>query len=627
MEKYKEVIPIFFAVDDGYIPFLAVTLQSIVEKSKEEYYYVVKILYTNISEENKEKINKYKRENIEIEFVNLNYYIEKVKDKLYTRDYFSMTTYFRLFISNLYPQYNKAIYLDSDIVLLTDVAELYMQDIGDNLVGAVADDIIQQNEVFQEYVEKVVGVASYKTYFNAGMLIMNLDELRKTDFQGKFLYLLETVKYSVVQDQDYLNRICKGRVKLLDKSWNVMPNATKDINEADIKLIHYNYQYKPWHYDNIPYAKYFWDLAKKTEFYNKLAEVKENFTDEMKYQDRVADTKLRELAKKETDCVGDDRAYIKSNSEEKKHRDYKKYLLPKRYRNSVIESQSREEVYERIRDLEKNGIFDLDVEQDPPTIPLTPENVDYLREKGLNRIKNVLANRMGEKYLKDLIKNKKLIIKDIKGLENLENVKTGAMITCNHFNPNDFLTIEQVFRKTSQIKTKKLYKVIREGNYTNFPGFYGFLFRNADTLPLSSNRRTMVEFMKAVDTILQRGDCILIYPEQSMWRNYTKPKPLKIGAYKFAARNNVPIIPIFITMKDSDIVGDDGFPVQEYYINIEAPIYPTDGMAEKENAEEMKEKNSEVWKEVYEDFYGIPLEYTTTPKAQQEQITEQETQI
>ena len=611
MEKYKEVIPIFFAVDDGYIPFLAVTLQSIVEKSKEEYYYVVKILYTNISEENKEKINKYKRENIEIEFVNLNYYIEKVKDKLYTRDYFSMTTYFRLFISNLYPQYNKAIYLDSDIVLLTDVAELYMQDIGDNLVGAVADDIIQQNEVFQEYVEKVVGVASYKTYFNAGMLIMNLDELRKTDFQGKFLYLLETVKYSVVQDQDYLNRICKGRVKLLDKSWNVMPNATKDINEADIKLIHYNYQYKPWHYDNIPYAKYFWDLAKKTEFYNKLAEVKENFTDEMKYQDRVADTKLRELAKKETDCVGDDRAYIKSNSEEKKHRDYKKYLLPKRYRNSVIESQSREEVYERIRDLEKNGIFDLDVEQDPPTIPLTPENVDYLREKGLTRIKNVLANRMGEKYLKELIKNKKLIIKDIKGLENLENVKTGAMITCNHFNPNDFLTIEQVFRKTSQIKTKKLYKVIREGNYTNFPGFPGFLFRNGDTLPLSANTSTMIEFMKAVDTILQRGDFILIYPEQSMWWNYRKPKPLKIGAYKMASKNNVPVIPIFITMEDSDIIGDDGEPVQEYTVNIAKPIYPNENLSIKENTEKMREENAKVWKEIYEDFYKIPLEYTT----------------
>ena len=611
MEKYQEIIPIFFAVDDKYVPFLAVTLQSLLNNASQENYYVIKILYTNMSEESKEKISKYTRENVNIEYVDLNYYIEKIKEKLYTRDYFSMTTYFRLFISNLYPQYNKAIYLDCDIVLLKDIAELYNIDIGDNLLGAVPDDIIQKNEVFQEYVEKVVGVASYKTYFNAGMLIMNLDELRKTDFQGKFLYLLETVKYSVVQDQDYLNRICKGRVKLLDKSWNVMPNATKDINEADIKLIHYNYQYKPWHYDNIPYAKYFWDLAKKTEFYNKLAEVKENFTDEMKYQDRVADTKLRELAKKETDCVGDDRAYIKSNSEEKKHRDYKKYLLPKRYRNSVIESQSREEVYERIRDLEKNGIFDLDVEQDPPTIPLTPENVDYLREKGLNRIKNVLANRMGEKYLKDLIKNKKLIIKDIKGLENLENVKTGAMITCNHFNPNDFLTIEQVFRKTSQIKTKKLYKVIREGNYTNFPGFPGFLFRNGDTLPLSANTSTMIEFMKAVDTILQRGDFILIYPEQSMWWNYRKPKPLKIGAYKLAAKNNVPVIPIFITMEDSEIIGDDGEPVQEYTVNIAKPIYPDENLSIKENTEKMREENAKVWKEIYEDFYKMPLEYTT----------------
>ena len=101
MEKYKEVIPIFFAVDDEYIPFLAVTLQSIVEHSTEENYYVIKILCTNISEENKEKINKYTKDNISIEFVDLNYYIEKIKNKLYTRDYFSMTTYFRLFISNL----------------------------------------------------------------------------------------------------------------------------------------------------------------------------------------------------------------------------------------------------------------------------------------------------------------------------------------------------------------------------------------------------------------------------------------------------------------------------------------------------------------------------------------------
>ena len=160
-------------------------------------------------------------------------------------------------------------------------------------------------------------------------------------------------------------------------------------------------------------------------------------------------------------------------------------------------------------------------------------------------------------------------------------------------------------------KNKKLYKVIREGNYTNFPGLYGFFFRNCDTLPLSSSKRTMIKFMEAVDTILERKDFILIYPEQSMWWNYRKPKPLKPGAFKLATRNNVPIIPIFITMEDSTIIGEDGFPIQEYTINIEQPIYPDKNLGEKENTNIMRDKNFEVWKKIYEDFYQIPLEYTT----------------
>ena len=81
----------------------------------------------------------------------------------------------------------------------------------------------------------------------------------------------------------------------------------------------------------------------------------------------------------------------------------------------------------------------------------------------------------------------------------------------------------------------------------------------------------MVEFMKAADTILKRGDMILIYPEQSLWWNYKKPKPLKPGAFRIAARNNVPIVPIFITMEDSNIMGDDGFIIQQYTIKYRKP--------------------------------------------------------
>lgn len=285
-------------------------------------------------------------------------------------------------------------------------------------------------------------------------------------------------------------------------------------------------------------------------------------------------------------------------------------------KQNIEKSKDRLEVLEKIDKLEREGKFDIDVENDPPTIELTPDNVDYLRRSGTSKIKRKVANKIGKKFLKKIIKKNKLIIKEIRGIENLKSVKTGAMITCNHFNPFDSFTIEKVFRSTKQHRSKKLYKVIREGNYTNFPGFYGFLFRNADTLPLSSNKRTMVNFMKAVDVILKKGDFILIYPEQSMWWNYRKPKPLKDGAFKLATRSNVPVIPIFITMEDSDIIGEDGFPIQEYTVNIEKPIYPDPEKSEKENTVMMKDKNYEVWKKIYEDFYQVPLEY----KCDQEEV-------
>ncbi len=596
MNDSNKGIPIFFAVDDGYIPFLAVTLQSLVDNSSSSNQYSIKILHTNVNEENKRKISKYQRENIDIEFVNLNCYVEKVKDKLFTRDYYTNTTYFRLFIPELYPQYEKALYLDSDTVVLADIAELYNTDIGENLVAAAQEGVIQNIKVYQDYVEKVVGVASYKRFFNAGVLLMNLNELRRFQFQEKILYLLSTVKYSVIQDEDYLNRMCKGRVKFVDSTWNKMPIDIDNVKIEDIKLIHFNYVYKPWHFDNVLYGEIFWEYAQKTEFINDIKFIKENYTEEKKNRDIESDKNLRLLAQKECDCVGDDRQY-KPTFETTK--------------SEIEKSKERLEILEKIKKLELEGKFDTDAENDPPTIVLTPENVDYLKKKTSSKIKNKVANKVGEKFLKDLLKNNKLIIKEVNGIENLQNLESGAVITCNHFNPFDSFSIERVFRSSGQAKTKKLYKVIREGNYTNFPGLYGFFFRNCDTLPLSSNKRTMIEFMKAVDIILQRGDFILIYPEQSLWWNYKKPKPLKNGAFKFATRNNVPVIPIFITMQDSNIIGEDGFFVQEYIINIEKPIYPNEKLSERENTTIMRDRNYEIWKNIYEDFYKVPLQYTT----------------
>lgn len=589
----QETIPIFFAVDDKYIPFLAVALQSIFTHASKHYQYEVKILHTNVKEENKEKIKKYEKDYIHIEFVDVNYYIDEVKDKLYTRDYYTKTTYFRLFIPELYPEYDKVLYLDSDIVVLSDISELFYTDLGNNLIAAAPDDVIQTIETFQEYAEKVVGVVRYQNYFNAGILLMNLKELRNFKFQEKFLYLLETIKFSVAQDQDYLNHLCKGRVTLFENTWNRMPIGGDTVKREKLHLIHYNLSYKPWHFENILYEEYFWEYAPKTEFLEEINEIKANYSKEEKARDLEAYDKLVALAQKESSCVGDDRMHKKET------------------KKTVEQSKERLAILKKIEIFEKEGKFDIDVEDDPPTIPLAPEHVDYLKTKSTSKLKAIFANRLAEKFVEELLKDKKLVIKEVKGLENLSNLTTGAIITCNHFNPYDCFTVETVFRRTKHAKNKTLYKVIREGNYTNFSGFYGFLFRNCDTLPLSSNKKTMKAFIKAVDTILQRGDFILMYPEQSMWWNYRKPKPLKDGAYNMAVKNHVPVLPIFITMEDSDRLDENGFYVQEYTVHIGEPIYPSKNVLAKKNIENMRKQNYQVWKEVYEEFYHMPLEYTT----------------
>ena len=268
-------------------------------------------------------------------------------------------------------------------------------------------------------------------------------------------------------------------------------------------------------------------------------------------------------------------------------------------------------VLARIEQLEREGRFDVDAEEDPPTLPLEPDQIDYLRVKPSSRAEGKLSYALAGKFLDGLMKDGKLILKEIRGMEYLNGLESGAILTCNHFNPFDCFTVEHLFRISKHKGKKQLFKVIREGNCTNFPGFYGFLFRNCNTLPLSQNKKTMYNFLKAVDAILQRGDFILIYPEQSLWWNYRKPKPLKNGAFKFAVKNQVPILPIFITMEDSDVYGPDGFLIQEYTVFIERPIYPRRGLTEREQVSAMRQENYQVWSRIYEEFYGKPLEYTT----------------
>lgn len=270
-------------------------------------------------------------------------------------------------------------------------------------------------------------------------------------------------------------------------------------------------------------------------------------------------------------------------------------------------SPERRAILERIEEKEKAGLFHDSVENDPPTKELLPEDVDYLCKKLSSKIKRRTANFIGDRYFLDLIKKDVLVIDGVEGEEYLDVLKNGAIVTCNHFSAFDNYIVFHCIRKA--LPRKYLYKIIREGNYTNFPGLYGFLFRHCNTLPLSRNRRTMINFMSAVNTLLKRGESILIYPEQGMWWNYKKPRPFKIGGFKMAYRAGVPVLPTFITMTDDTRLDSDGYPIQRHTLHIMPPIYPDMTLGEKAGAEKMMNEAYALFKAKYEEVYGIPLVY------------------
>lgn len=136
--------------------------------------------------------------------------LAKLDGELPVRDYYSHTTYYRLFIPDMYPQYDKAIYIDSDTITIGDISKLYEQNIDGYYVAGVRDQVVIQDETFGEYVEKVLGLDRH-AYFNAGMLLMNCKVFREENLLQKFIQLLNTYTFVVAQDQDYLNIIVRIR--------------------------------------------------------------------------------------------------------------------------------------------------------------------------------------------------------------------------------------------------------------------------------------------------------------------------------------------------------------------------------------------------------------------------------
>ena len=291
MYKKQELIPIFFTIDDGYAPYLHVALISLIKNASKDRKYKIIVVYQELNEENRNNLAKLVEDypNFEMEFKFMKQSLDMITDRIENRlrsDYFTMTIYFRIFIPDMYPEYDKAIYIDSDIIVPGDISELYDTDMHDNLIGVVTDGSVNDVPELQRYMTESLGL-KLGDYFNSGMLLMNMKELRNVHLAEHFLYLLNKYHFDcVAPDQDYLNSMCYGKIEYLDSCWDAMPNRNKPEIENP-KIIHYNLFDKPWCYDDIQYQDYFWEYAKQSVYYDKIKAYKAAYTDKQKEDDHA----------------------------------------------------------------------------------------------------------------------------------------------------------------------------------------------------------------------------------------------------------------------------------------------------------------------------------------------------
>ncbi len=274
-KNMNQKIPIFFSTDDNYIPYLDVAISSLIANASNEFKYKIIVLNTGLNEENVRKIKQNEKSGFEIDFVNISREVEKIKPRLKNVYHFSLVTYYRLFIASLFPQYDKVIYLDCDLVVLGDISKLYSTELGDNILGAVPDQFVQNTNEFRLYAKKALGVDPDR-YVNAGVLLMNLGEFRKSKTEERFIRLITEYDFDLLDpDQAYLNYLCSGKIHVLQNSWNKEPMPIPCEGEKNI--VHYALYKKPWQYDDVMDGEYFWNYAEKSPFYEQICLRRKNF--------------------------------------------------------------------------------------------------------------------------------------------------------------------------------------------------------------------------------------------------------------------------------------------------------------------------------------------------------------
>lgn len=240
-EQDEDIIHIGFGLhdEDGhYSVWVGTVMQSILEHTDSRICFHI-LHDETVSEDNKRKLKQVahqKGDSIQFHFIDTSIF-DDVKDRLHR---FTVGTMFRLMLPEMLPNLNKIIYLDADLLVNTDIKDLWDIDISNYFVAGVRD-YGTCHHTFTPYPVRE-GMVDRQNYINAGVLILNLDKIRSYgNMKNQSIQYLIDNPESNLFDQDALNVIYKNSILLLDEKWNsfVLVLKSKNVKEMENRIYHY----------------------------------------------------------------------------------------------------------------------------------------------------------------------------------------------------------------------------------------------------------------------------------------------------------------------------------------------------------------------------------------------------
>ncbi|MGK4953354.1 DUF4422 domain-containing protein [Erwinia amylovora] len=295
-------VPVVICSDDNYAMALGGLIKSIINNASSDKNYDLVILDNGLTVKNKHRILSLIKDitNFSVRFFSVHAF-DEIKDA-YIRPPFTIATYSRLFIPRLFRHFEKVVFIDTDTVVESDLAELIDISMGDNLVAAVQDivmegfvkfgNIAESDDGIQtagEYLKSKLALSKPEEYFQGGIMVFNIEAMNKENIFSRLMSELKGQSFWFL-DQDIMNKVFHGRVHFLPLEWNVYhgnghtdtfyPNLKFSTYSRYLKarknpkMIHFAGENKPWHTDKVDYYDNFikniqgtpWEL----EVYSKL---------------------------------------------------------------------------------------------------------------------------------------------------------------------------------------------------------------------------------------------------------------------------------------------------------------------------------------------------------------------